>query len=510
MRTGYSHVAMRHSGHDTPAATDTDLRPVLEWLAQAYGEDGHLDDAEPLLEHLHVLRASPVGTARRLQVLDLFFAHQQRLINRLIPQILKANLPLPRRLRSRVNLLHGALEVQAQEYQNTLSELFDPRLSLPSAPPVEAVIKALRCLAWSIDISHLCHAPPRVGIWQQFHGCFATARQLGIEHHRGLRDPHSPARIYMAALMRVIAQPAAFTAEELLWMIDYLNSLPELPNLYGRAGHHTQGVFWLAADRDQPPQAVARRQPPPELPIDYFDASRVAAAVQLHLQYLQAGRLPSALRLPDFAGTSSGQMLLGRLARAWGNPARRKFPRRRHTFRLRLHGGLPLPQEEQAEAEWSEWMVTNESPDGYALMHVSGQLGRLALGQVASLHYFSQKPEETPGEQPCLVRWILSENPEHLEIGVQLLTPHAYPATAVQPARGDAARRLPVLVLPPAPPVRLGMQLLAPAEGFSPKDGRLIIVAEQERVSVREYELGELEEQMGQHALWNIKPDETP
>jgi hypothetical protein len=86
-------------------------------------------------------------------------------------------------------------------------------------------------------------------------------------------------------------------------------------------------------------------------------------------------------------------------------------------------------QKDTAAVELSRWMITNESPDGYAVMHVSGKIGTLSVGNVAAVRTGDEK-----NWQICLVRWAVSENPEHLELGLQILAPKAVPAILARPA----------------------------------------------------------------------------
>jgi hypothetical protein len=74
--------------------------------------------------------------------------------------------------------------------------------------------------------------------------------------------------------------------------------------------------------------------------------------------------------------------------------------------------------------------------------------------------------------QICLVRWALSENPEHLELGLQILAPKAVPAILAQPSHGTGdtgTEHLRVLILPAIPKLRSG-QTLVVATGALPKE----------------------------------------
>jgi hypothetical protein len=74
-------------------------------------------------------------------------------------------------------------------------------------------------------------------------------------------------------------------------------------------------------------------------------------------------------------------------------------------------------------------MVTNESPDGYALMHMSGQTDDVRIGDIIALQAVDEQTGMSQAWHICIIRWAISENPEHIELGLQILAPSA---TAVE------------------------------------------------------------------------------
>ncbi|HET7775459.1 MAG TPA: hypothetical protein VFK74_03765, partial [Azospira sp.] len=319
---------------------------------------------------------------------------------------------------------------------------------------------------------------------------------------------------YAHALLLACAQPASFNAREL----EFIDAIAEhqghrLEFLNATDERH-RGLFWIDPKRDTPAVALARRLPPPETQVLWFSCDQLAHALQQQLQALESEtRSPANLDLPEFAGTLAGRSVLRRLIRFWGNPAKRRFPRRRQSYRVTLHAGLePLASLLRGPAldsdEGSVWMITNESPEGYALMHLSGTAEHLEVGDVVAL-----KPENHPpgrgGWQACIVRWALSENPEHLEIGLQILSPKALPATIALP--GDNASAHPhVLILPAIPGVRQADALVTPS-GLLPTDqGRFVLLVERDNLEVREVRATSLDEQTGRVEIFSIEPEEDP
>ena len=110
-----------------------------------------------------------------------------------------------------------------------------------------------------------------------------------------------------------------------------------------------------------------------------------------------------------------------------------------------------------APARSTEWIVLNESSRGFALRHMSRTPPPIQVGELVAI-----KPRGRSTMFACLVRWIQSNNPEHLEVGVQQLAPIAVPAV-YKLSEEDRSAPEPVLFFPQMP-----TQRKAPAIAVSP------------------------------------------
>lgn len=119
-------------------------------------------------------------------------------------------------------------------------------------------------------------------------------------------------------------------------------------------------------------------------------------------------------------------------------------------------------------------MVTNESPGGYALTHVSGRCEPIRVGEVVAVN---------TGEtcHICVVRWVLSDNPEHLELGVQEFAPSATP---IGLEGENASESELALLLPEIPALRQPSAILAPY-GQVDASRELLIAGDHARLRVR-------------------------
>jgi hypothetical protein len=153
--------------------------------------------------------------------------------------------------------------------------------------------------------------------------------------------------------------------------------------------------------------------------------------------------------------------------------------------------------------ELTSWMVTNESPDGYALMHVSGKTTRLAAGDVVAI-----RTESATSWQICIVRWALSENPEHLELGLQILATQATPALLASRV-GSAEGQQSVLILPRLPPMRPTESLIAPSGTTSGGLSKMILLVERSNLEVREVLATHLDEQTASIEVIAFEPNKA-
>ena len=183
------------------------------------------------------------------------------------------------------------------------------------------------------------------------------------------------------------------------------------------------------------------------------------------------------------------------------------FPRRRQNYRAALCTGLGnlwrlYNDVGKAKVETSNWMIINESPDGYAIMHVSGKAASFAVGDITAI-----RSESGSGWQICIVRWALSENQEHLELGLQLLAARATPARLVLPGDDATATQLPVVILPALPPLRSNEMLVVPTGVLEHQPESLVLIVERDNLLIREVRRTALSEQNSQVEVFAIETD---
>ena len=412
-------------------------------------------------------------------------------------------IPIPRRTRQLIRSLQLLLRTLADDLLATLDD------HPVGVPPEQPLGQSLQALAQHLLISSLVASPPVVSIWRQLHQTYETARRRGLTG-TVLADGRGTLQdIYYSAVLLACAQPLSFSSTEIDFVAAYLAHFSDGVDPCDESAAPTPAAFWINPERDAAAFACSRNTPPPDTAVYYFSCARLAERLKQQLAKLEAGALAQEIGLPDFADTPAGRGVLRRLVSYWGEPDKRRFPRRRQNYRALLCCGLAnlwrlFQHGETALPETSNWMIINESPDGYAFMHVSGKTGELAVGDVAAI-----RTESGSTWQICIVRWALSENQEHLELGLQILATRAVPALLAQPAERSDRPLLSVLILPEIRALRSSEMLVTPSGALDKLPSPLILVIEKDNIVVREVKNTGLNEQNSQIAIFSIEPD-TP
>jgi hypothetical protein len=357
-------------------------------------------------------------------------------------------------------------------------------------------------------ISDLIAAPPRVGTWQQLHQTYATAQRLHLAATvpDGLNT--SLQHVYHAAVLLGCADPASLTPPEIMFLASYFERFADHIEPASAASAALHGTFWIDPTRDLPASSSLRKAAPAAEPLEYFSCARLCLLINNQISSMEAGTPARRLDLSDFAESPAGLGVLRRLVDRWSGSGKRRFQRRRQNTRTFMAAGLDnlwqvCQKRDGASAELSTWMITNESANGYAVMHLSGKTAALSVGGVVAVRTGSEDDW-----QICIVRWAVSENPEHLELGLQILAPSAVAAVLAQPSESKGTEYLRVLVLPEIPRLRSAELLVVASGAVAKPQSRLVLVIESENVAVREVNGIHVDEQTMSVDILSIEPDQ--
>ncbi|MFT3847803.1 MAG: hypothetical protein QM739_03750 [Propionivibrio sp.] len=488
-----------------PTASSSALDTVLGWLDKQPAQLGATDELATLLNHLMILQRHPADHQRTLDALAGIYSRSIAHVEKLLPSLVALSLPMPRKLRLSIRGLQDLLRALAENLVSHSARITQEG----QEERATALWRSMHALSLHLLLSNLAAAPASAGIWRLLHTTYERASKLGIASECPAGSSCSTGELYFAAILLACAQPAAFTSREISFVADYLSQHADLARLVDNPADVSDGSFWIDPMRDAAATPCSRRVAPENTAVIYFDCSRLAALIRKQLIELKSGILPSSLGLSDFAGTPAGRGALRRLTEFLGNPGKRRFPRRRQHYRAVLCAGLEnlwnlFSKRADAKIETSSWMITNESPDGYSIMHVLGDSSEVSVGDVVAI-----RAETADKWQVCIARWAQSENQEHLEFGLQILATDAIPALLAVTAGNTQRHSQPVLILPHVPPLRVEDMLITPSGLLEEQPTRLVLVIEQGNIEIREVRNTRINEQNGLIEVFSIEPDEA-
>jgi hypothetical protein len=457
---------------------------------------------EDAIKHLRILKNLSLRQIQNSAILDNFYVRSIETVEARLLLLSEMSLPIPRKPRQIIHNMQDLLELLAKLLLTPPEEKYDAAPAAGIAPL--ALWRALHLLSRHLLISSLTAAPPGTGIWKQLHEAYQLAVRLDVTHTvpegatRSLRDE------YYAAILLGCAQPTSFTGRDVYYLDTYLERFSEQVDTDVEMPEGSAVTFWINPESDAPATPYSRKHPRPETPVVNFSCHRLADLLESQLAALEAGTPPKQLKLSSFAATAGGIGVMTRLIHLWGNPGKRRFARRSQNHRSELCLGFDnlcnLYKPAQQSVTASAWMITNESPDGYAVMHLSGKTRSIMVGDVAALR-------TKPGDswQLCIVRWALSENQEHIELGLQILAPRAYTANLALPAGREAKTSYrPTLVLPAAPMFRKNEALIVRSGALKGHSKNLVLIIERDNVEIREIDSICCDERNGLIELYGI------
>ncbi len=470
------------------------------------------DDLQFILDELEKLTKSDVErnlAQTNAAELERMFILGMLAVEKRLPILQNATFPIHRKNRRMVRLLQKLLESLAN---SLFAALVDPatagiREQHPSADLL--LWRTLKVLSLHLQTSYLSASPAGPGIWLQLHRAYTLALEMGVAEQTPRGASTSPQNLYYATVLLGCAQPASFTSREIAFIAEYLELFSDQTDPGQDSCADSSNCFWVNTLQDSQAEACARKSPPAKTVVHYFYCDRIAALLDNQLDSLETGMLPAQLGLPDIAGTPLGRGVMRRLISYWGEPSKRRFPRRRQNYRAVLCVGLNqlwqmFRGKDPSQAPTSSWMIINESPDGYAIMHVAGTIGTLAVGDIAAI-----RTETSENWQICIVRWALSENQEHIEIGLQSLATCAIPALVAQPGESNSGLQ-PVLVLPAIPPLRTSDILVTPPGILDKQPERIVLMIENGNLELREVRNTWQKEQNSQIEAFAIEAELRP
>jgi len=448
---------------------------VRAWLSSLSAADT-LGTAQALIDRLVAFNNAELHSRLRLRLLDMFRDHADWLLPQLESRIARAQPPLAGNHRQVAYFIEKLLKELAAGYSHAvlrvprawLSIGFKRQLHLP-------LLRAMDFHARRLALSQRLYARSPGAVWGEMHQLYRLARDWGLAEREAESPPISPLRVYRDCLLLAFAQPTKLNHGDFPRVQSYLATHGDLAEVTAAARvGDPLCVFAIDPSRDKPGVAYAKRADAGfengEL---LLSTHKLVEQLQQQLKKLHDGIPASSLGLPDEAARLQYQELLQRLVAHWRGERKNRTARTRFHPRVELWVGLrdiwrllraESPQDTPAAditqretpAKASEWIISNESSRGYALKYMSGSLPAVNVGEIVAL-----RSKEKGSVYVCLVRWILSNSPEHFEVGLQQLAPVVVPAV-YKSSELERVAPEPILFFPEVPAQKRAPAVVAP------------------------------------------------
>ncbi len=416
------------------------MNEALNWLGEK--TEDPLDELVPLRRHLRSVLSLPLQPLVLLKLLDLFEPRVARIHKLVFPLLLDAATPLPRNLRvisqSLVDL-HGSL---AEGFLKVTQHAVGEGFQRPKRRRDTLAARTLSSLRNQYELSLRTASGTPQDFWRHI-GILLQGHQPGSESYLD-----SPAQNVLQLLLAIhAAQAEALTPREQEYLWRYTDTLASQVEFAASLPKKTDAWLWMDSNDERAPTPASRRAPPAADGLVFYTCRMLGKITQASLD--------------DQTATPTYRSVLHHASKRWLNPPQRRHNRRRGNYRIEvcprlsslwslLHGDL---SETAAAHVINEWQVVNDSPAGYAAMHIAGNMPNLLAGSVIGIRRNDKELWSL-----CMVRWIRSENSEHLEIGLEVLAPHAEAVRIASSSRPAAP--IPALLLPPMNGTHRGETLL--------------------------------------------------
>lgn len=466
----------------------TALRNIESWLSHASGLPP-TEEIQKIRHQLQIIDREPAASPQRQQLLEGLHMRTSGAIDALVPRLYNVRLPISNNTRQTVRSMQDTLETLARLGLDTV-ESPEPQADHGLGTPVDlALWRIFEALTQHLTLANLIAAPAPPGIWLKLHRAYLAAWRHGVENRPPAGAPYDLQTRYARTLIAGSLPPSALTAHEWAFLHRFLSTAKSPSEITkGIAPNRPEPTLWVSPEIDAPPALVDRRPPSDGTLAFLVHCGGILGEIKHALSALiQDSRNPDFL--PADTSPRTARIALRRLRDHLSAPRKRRFNRRRQGYRATLCVGFEdisrlLKTGLESEENLSEWMIVNESPGGYAAMHVSGRPRKAQVGDLVAMR--------RDGESHwgiSVVRWALSENPEHLEFGLEEMSPRAVSGHMATPGQRHSRHPL-ALLLPAVPPLRTS-EALAFSPTTRPAPGHShVFVSDGDKAEVREFRLG--------------------
>lgn len=497
-----------------PPQVEMRVKQVEAWLASLPIANS-VHTAVQLYQALSALNRVELPAQNRLDLIELYCEPVAAVTSALQVHFARLALPLPpkkARLADFLRQLHGEM---AHGYKLVLKQANRARAALPREAMVLAGERAIRYLSNVLLQSYQVYRPAPTNTWREIHAIYGYFERQQWQHDRvrdgiAARDDLTVEHRYKQSLLLGLSGPYQLGPYQCHQVYAFLDSWAAEARVDADTDvAERTGRFLIDLSSDVPAVPFPRdvRGTPAGGQLRVLHADRLATAIQGLITRLQRGEPPKALGLGLECIGPSCLDVLQRLMRFWGMAVRRQYSRTKREGELPVCAGLnavhffasgqrafcvlnnrvddispkPRPMTEgvlldlddldrepvlpigfpmlQEAFRIDQWKVRDEGAGGVSLFRL-GRGTTVKVGDVLGI-------EDTMTGQWRIgaARWLRTPDTESLEMGVEMLAPHAEPVAVAVRSKVDARHQAP----------RYTQALLLPALAVLRKPATLLV-----------------------------------
>lgn len=409
-------------------------REVRNWLGEMQGAP-----AEELLgslaHRLTGMAAKQRNLHMRVKLIDTFNDIAQELLPPLEREIEAAPLPFSSQIQARALAADNLLKGLAAAYGSVATNIEERKLAGGLIPLLQhALQRAIVSLQRRQLLAYRAYATPSGTSWQQLHDFYRAASRLGLLGPN--KSGHEIGHLYISTLLIAYADPGKFPRTDLDVLLDCATRAAALVRVrYHESMREIQPgtpIFVVTHGDTDPGKPLVRVGNAGRTHSLYLDCSELSATIRSDIGAKARLDMPHEWLLPR-----ASLAMLRTLAGMWGAQPTRRYSRMRFKPRADLVIGLldmslfltgaayrrrrdDSSRRMPTSPAVSEWALIDESPDGFGIRYVKGDIGKIEVGDPVAI-----RPHDSNQIQICLVRRVSNAGLGRYELGLQNISPQA-------------------------------------------------------------------------------------
>lgn len=433
---------------------ETRPKYLQAWLEQLHTSDPEAASSS-ILPSLSALNRQPLASNIRLKLLNLYWNTIQLQVNMLQLQLSGSMLPLSEKAEAHIRLAGNLLLELGNGYKLVLMDDTSQGGVNSQSDTAPVIYQLLLLQQRMLELCYEMYRTVPVDLWKEIHHTYQHADAHGDTDVTIQDSTFTISHVYRQILLVALADPYHLMQGELALVMELARVYVPLCKL-GRsyAATHSTTIFTLNTLVDAPPHIATHLESDTHgNSIRFFNTHQLIEHLLHLLAKLESGVAPDALGLSAAAAEPGFRNLLQRLIRSWGIPHLRRFNRYDNqldnielTIGLRtvhtllshpapsnfaassnMHptlNGSKLLDSQKTGHELGIWQIFNNSAQGHALRNKGTTPAHIKVGELIAMQEHSGRPLNL-----CVIKWIKGLDKLIVEMGVQLLPPHARPVT---------------------------------------------------------------------------------